>query len=274
MGPMWTEGERQSRSVNRARDSKGLFLLLSSLSLVLLLVLLWLLFYLLEPRLSSLGQSAAVGVELAFTFAGVVAVVLAGSEFMSVTSGVRLLPRSVNQLCAVHFLLPVSEKVGGLLGISADRVKGAFLEFNNALVAARASRIQSRRVLVLLPHCLQSSTCSQILDGDIRNCAGCGACSMSELKQLLSQYPVESRIVGGGHLALKTVRELEPDAVVGIACERELVAALKQIKRVPVMAVANWRPEGPCKNTRIVVEKVEDALWILLKHPNSQCSMH
>jgi hypothetical protein len=270
---MWADGEREISSVNRAGDSKGLFLLLSSLALVLLLLLLWLVFYLLEPRLSSLDERATTGVGLAFTFAGLVAAVLAGSEFVTAASGVRLLPRFVNQLCAVHFLLPVSERVGRLLGISADRVKGAFLEFNNALVEARAGRVPPERVLVLLPHCLQSSSCAETLDGDVSNCAECGACGISELKRLLLRYSVESRIVGGGDLALRTVREFKPDAVVGVACERELVAAIKEMKRVPVVAVSNWRPEGPCRNTRIVVERVDDALWILLKHANSRCSM-
>ncbi len=273
LGPMWADGEREVRSVNRAGDSKGLFLLLSTLSLLLMLVLLWFIFYLLEPRLSSLDARVTAGVGLVFTFAGAVAVVLAGSEFISVTSGARLLPRFVNQLCAVHFLLPISERVGRLLGISADRVKGAFLEFNNALVEARTGDFSPERILVLLPHCLQSSTCSEVLDGDISNCADCGACSMSELKGLFLRHSVDSRIVGGGDLALRTVREFKPDAVVGVACERELVAAIKEMKKIPVVAVSNWRPEGPCRNTRIVVERVDDALRILLKHANSRCSM-
>jgi hypothetical protein len=273
LGPMWTEGERELKSVNRASHSKGLFLLLSSLSILLLLILLWLVFFLLEPRLSSLGERATAGVGLAFVFAGVAAVVLAGSEFISLSSGVRLFPRFLNQLCAVYFLLPVSEGVGRVLGFPADSVRGAFLEFNNAIVAARVRHVAPERVLVLLPHCLQKSTCPEKLDGDIRNCAECGDCNISALKRLILRHSVESRIVGGGALALQVVRAFEPDAIVGVACERELVAAIKEMRRTPVMAVSNWRPEGPCKNTRVVVEKVEDALWILLKPRNSRCSM-
>jgi hypothetical protein len=95
-----------------------------------------------------------------------------------------------------------------------------------------------------------------------------------ELKQLLPKYAFETRIVGGGGLALKMVDELRPEAVIGVACERELVAALKEIRRVPVIAVSNRRPEGPCRNTKVIVDKVDHALWILLKHSSSQCSMH
>ncbi|UCF78453.1 MAG: DUF116 domain-containing protein [Candidatus Eiseniibacteriota bacterium] len=274
LGPMWTEGERDAKSVSRTDDSKGLFLLLSSLSLLLLLAMLWLLFFLLEPRLSSLDGRVTTAVGLAFTLAGVMAAALAGSELLSAASGVILLPRFLSRNCATRFLLPLSEKLGGLMGISADRVKGAFLEFNNALIAAGALRVLPGRVLVLLPHCLQKSDCPQNLEGDIRNCADCGACAVSELKQLLSQCSVHSRIVGGGRFALQTVKEFNPDAIVGVACERELVAAVREMKRVPVLAVTNWRPEGPCRNTRVVIEKVEDALRILLKDSKSECTMH
>ena len=74
-------------------------------------------------------------------------------------------------------------------------------------------------------------------------------------------------------MALKMVHEIRPDGVIGVACERELVAALKEIRNVPVIAVSNRRPEGPCRNTSVVVEEVDDALGIFLKRPSAQCSI-
>jgi hypothetical protein len=273
LGPLWREGERDERSLDTAGRGKGLFLSLYSLSLALILALLWLLFFLLEPRFSALGERALASLALALKLAGAIAIILAASEFFSAATGLRLLPRSVGQLWVVCFLLPLSERLGSIFGIPTDRVKASFLEFNNALVRAETGARARSHVLLLLPHCLQNSACARMLSGDIRNCGECGSCSVCELKQLLPKYTFETRIVGGGGLALKAVDEFRPDGVVGVACERELVAALKEIRKVPVIAVSNRRPEGPCRNTKVIINKVDDALWIFLKHSNSQCSM-
>jgi len=273
LGPLWREGERDERSLDTAGHGKTLFLFLSLLSLAFVIVFLWLLFFLLEPRFSALGGRVLAGLSLALKLAGAIAVILAASEFLSSVTGFRLLPRSLGQLWIVCFLLPFSERLGGIFGVSADSVKASFLEFNNALVRAETATRTRSRVLLLLPHCLQNSACSRMLSGDIRNCGECGSCSVCELRQLLSKYDFETCIVGGGGLALKMVDELHPDGVIGVACERELVAALKEIRNVPVIAISNRRPEGPCRNTNVVVDRVDDALGIFLKHSSPQCSM-
>ncbi|MCX5801580.1 MAG: DUF116 domain-containing protein [Candidatus Eisenbacteria bacterium] len=273
LGPLWREGERNERSLDTAGQGRKLFLFLSSFSLVLIVALLWLLFFLLEPRFSALGERALFGLSLSIKLGGVAAVILTVSEFSSASTGLRLLPRSLGQLWVVCFLLPLSERLGTICGISSDKVIASFLEFNNALVKAETSDKVRSRVLLLLPQCLQNSACSIMLSGDIRNCAECGSCSVCELKLLLPKYGFETRIVGGGSLARKMVDEFRPDGVVGVACERELVAALREIRKVPVIAVSNWRPEGPCRNTKVIVDKVDAALWILLKRSSSQCSM-
>jgi hypothetical protein len=273
LGPLWREGERDERGLDTAGQGKTLFLSLSLLSLVFAVALLWFLFFLLEPRLSALGGRVLAGLSLALKLAGAIAIFLAASEFFCAATGLRLLPRSLGQLWVACFLLPFSERLGGIFGVSADSVKASFLEFNNALVRAETGTKVRSRVLLLLPHCLQNSACSRMLSGDIRNCGECGSCSVCELRQLLSKYTFETCIVGGGGLALKMVSELRPDGVIGVACERELVAALKEIRNVPVIAISNRRPEGPCRNTKVVVDKVDDALGIFLKPSSSRCSM-
>jgi len=270
---LWREGERYERDLDTAGVSTHTFIYLSLLALALVIAAIWLLFFLLEPRASALGSRAVGGLSLALRLAGIAVVLLTASEFLSAFAHLRFLPRSIEQLWVAGFLLPLSERLGSLFGVSADKVRASFLEFNNALVKAELGAGSRSRVLLLLPHCLQNSACSRILSGDIRNCAECGSCSVCELKQLLPKYSFETRIVGGGGLALKAVEELNPDAVVGVACERELVAALREIRKVPVIAVSNWRPEGPCRNTKVIVDKVDAALWILLKRSNPQCSM-
>ncbi len=274
LGPLWNEGEAGEKTPGQAGGGKGLFFLLASLSIALLLFLLWLLFFLLEPRMAAVGGGLVRASRLVIAFAGLAVVVVVGSDFLSAGIGVRLVPGTAGQRFALQVLLPLSERLGRLAGVSPDRVKAAFIDFNNTLLRARPDpTLASGGVLLLLPHCLQSSECSRVLGEDVRNCGDCGNCAMCELKALVPKYDVQNRIVGGGALALMAVRELRPRAVVGVACERELVAAIKELGGVPVMAIPNSRPDGPCRNTRVDVPLVDEALRILLKQPGSHCSI-
>ena len=272
--------EAREHTTGRAAGEDRLFFLLASLSLALLLSFLWLLFFLLEPRIAALGVGFVAASRAAVAIVGLAAVVIVASDFLSAGLGVHLIPGGLGQRLALHVLLPFSERLGRLAGVSPDRVKAGFVSFNNALVKARrgpeakAGVGRSDGLLLLLPRCLQSSDCVRVLGEDVRNCEECGSCVMCELKALVLEYGVLNRIVSGGTLALTAVRELRPRAVVGVACERELVAAIRELEGVPVMAIPNTRPEGPCKNTRVDVPLVKEALRILLKHPRADCSIH
>jgi hypothetical protein len=271
---LWNEGEAGAKSLATAGGRMGLFFLLASLSLAFLLLLLWLLFFLLEPRMATLGTGLIEAGRLIFAIAGLGAVVVVASDFLSARAAVRLLPGTIGQLFVLHVLLPVSERLGRLVHLCPDEVKAAFIDFNNALLRTKMGPGAPSKVLLLLPHCLQSSDCSRVLGEDVRNCGECGNCAMCELKGLVPKYDVQNRIVGGGALALMAVRELRPRAVVGVACERELVAAIKELRGIPVMAIPNCRPEGPCRNTKVDVTRVEEALQILLKRSGSHCTIH
>jgi hypothetical protein len=297
LGPLWKEGEAGTRSLVTTRESKRLFFLLSSLSLAFLFALLWLLFYLLEPRVSTLGGRFTAGMAVAFGVLGAALAALVAADFLAAAAGVRVARSPAGRALIRRLLLPISEGVGRIFRMSTDRVKGSFIEFNNAVVRANAGSVvnagaptraaaevsaalsgspakpaegvrvgASEQVLLLLPHCLQNSECTRMLAGDVQNCGECGSCVMNELKELVLRYGVQNRIVGGGALALMAVRELRPKAVAGVACERELVAAIRELGDIPVMAISNCRPEGPCRNTVVEIARVEEALRILLKH--------
>ncbi|MDK2835430.1 MAG: uncharacterized protein PWP21_207, partial [Thermosediminibacterales bacterium] len=66
-------------------------------------------------------------------------------------------------------------------------------------------------------------------------------------------------------LARKYVNEFKPDAIVAIACERDLSSGIQDTYPIPVLGVLNKRPEGPCMNTRVDLEKVEAAINYFLE---------
>ena len=56
---------------------------------------------------------------------------------------------------------------------------------------------------------------------------------------------------------LKTLR---PQAVLAIACERDLTSGIQDVFPLPVIGILNQRPFGPCCNTKVDIERVEKLL--------------
>ena len=92
------------------------------------------------------------------------------------------------------------------------------------------------------------------------NCRSCGKCKIGELKELAEQYGAHIKVATGGTLARKIIREIRPRAIVAVACERDLSSGIQDSGPVPVIGVLNCRPNGPCVNTDVSLEAVEQAI--------------
>ncbi|KAB2954471.1 DUF116 domain-containing protein [Heliorestis acidaminivorans] len=165
---------------------------------------------------------------------------------------------------ATNVLFPLALVLAKVLGISSDRLKSSFIEVSNQLIKTREFNISPERIMILGPHCLQKSSCPYKITLDINNCKECGACPVDELKRLANRYGVVLTIVSGGTWARKMIMERAPQAIVAVACERDLTSGIQDIDRIPVIGVLNDRPEGPCYNTRVNLEKVEEAIRFFL----------
>lgn len=164
----------------------------------------------------------------------------------------------------IRYLLPVITAIGRLLGIPKDDIRRSFIEINNELVRSHPYDTPPRRVLVLLPHCVQKDTCPYRITVDVKNCRQCGRCDFSELTDLAEEFGIEMTVATGGTLARRVVVETRPELIVGIACERDLSAGIVDTYPLPVLGVLLDRPEGPCINTRVSVDKVKEALGTFL----------
>ncbi len=67
-------------------------------------------------------------------------------------------------------------------------------------------------------------------------------------------------IATGGTIARRIVKEVRPDAIVAVACERDLSSGLVDTYPLPILGITNERPFGPCLNTRVDLTKVKEAL--------------
>lgn len=133
-------------------------------------------------------------------------------------------------------------KASHAFGISRDQLGNSFVQLANELTKARTIAMSQKKILVLLPRCLEREIRKQALE-------------------LLHERGCESATAHTGEAARDHVRRINPTAIVAVACERDLVTGLRDIaSHIPILAIPTRRPEGPCKNNTIAIEELRDAI--------------
>jgi len=169
-------------------------------------------------------------------------------------------------------LFPLMILMGRLVGVSKERVKQSFIELNNHLVRSNPHRTRPNQLLVLLPHCIQNFDCQIKITGNIKNCEGCGKCEIKDLIELSDHYQVKIAVATGGTLARRIIVENRPEAIVAVACELDLTSGIQDSYPIPVIGILNERPNGPCFNTKVDIEKVKTAILDFLE-PKSPANL-
>ncbi|MBI5586888.1 MAG: DUF116 domain-containing protein [Deltaproteobacteria bacterium] len=160
----------------------------------------------------------------------------------------------------VKIYLPVMVMAGGILKIPKIRIERAFIEINNQMVRLMGRKFRTEKLLILMPHCIQFDECKIKVTRNVRNCAGCGKCEIGDLLSLSDEFGVNLFISTGGTVARRKVSEERPDAVIAVACERDLTSGLQDSYPLPVMALINKRPRGYCMETGVAIEEVRQAI--------------
>jgi len=76
-------------------------------------------------------------------------------------------------------------------------------------------------------------------------------------------------VVTGGTLARQKVMEIRPQAVVAVACERDLASGIQDVYPIPSVGVLNIRPNGPCFNTKVDIEEFKRAIAEIIDLPKA-----
>lgn len=236
-------------------------LLVGSMFLVALLTAaVW---YLIQNRDFILGRVlltiiiSILGAIFIFVGTGVLAIV-----FMIIKS--KAIPSLDNfTRIANDILFPITLLTGRLTGINKEEILRSYIAVNNNLVKSKKLLLGGHQVMILLPHCLQDSECPHKITMDINNCKHCQKCCIADLIDLGEKYHAVIKVATGGTLARKFIEECKPRGVVAVACERDLSMGIQDASFIPVIGVLNCRPNGPCINTTVELDKVEEALKII-----------
>lgn len=240
---------------------KRLFIVISLGGLLLLGAVILVGWYLIAPRLAQFYEDLprVVGYTAALFFA-----VIAGGLITILVSAAterRILLSRTIMATVVRILLPVVLFLAGMIGIGKDPVKRSFIALNNSLVRAARDTWGSRRILLLLPHCLQHTSCPhKITGGVVENCEKCGKCVIASLLDLASENGLALAVATGGTLARRVIGEINPAAIVAVACEMDLTSGITDSYPLPVYGILNERPNGPCRDTTVDLDLVRQAI--------------
>ncbi len=193
------------------------------------------------PRLDSLHPgivpACAVLLGLAFALALIALICLA----LAVVTGHPLaLAEKITHQLFVRFVW--LERFAKLFGVSKDRVGYSLVEIHNALSSHRRRIESNGRILCLAPRCIERS-------------------NIDEIRATVSAYDCDFYVAPNGALARQKIVQLKPAAIIGIACERDLVTGIRDVGyQLPVIGIANKRPLGPCKGAFIDIEELRSAI--------------
>ncbi len=246
LGDEWTEWDGNLANLEmNVETGKRLFLGLSMLSIILLVVGVLLVWYLIEPRILQLNVHLTHFFKLTILGLICILIFLFFQTVLSIIFQRNLLIRIRNKNFSITFLTPFILALGKKFGLSYDRIGNSFIKVSNSLILTTRWKISRNKILILLPRCLRYPIQKQILS-------------------IANKYQCLIYTVPGGELARKIIAEQKPSAVIGVACERDLMSGMRDVHHIPVIGIPNQRPEGPCKNTTVDYQKIEDAVKFFL----------
>jgi len=164
---------------------------------------------------------------------------------------------------SLKILYPLFMLLGSFSPDRKERLQGLIIGMNNRFL--KMEKHKAKRILLLLPHCLQVNECDIRLTYNIYNCKGCGKCEIKDLIRIADDNNLNLFVATGGNLARKIVKDVHPEAIVAVACERDLSSGIADSYPLPVFGIPNDRPYGPCFNTKVSLEKVKEAIEFFCK---------
>ncbi|MBL7075772.1 DUF116 domain-containing protein [candidate division KSB1 bacterium] len=245
LGDEWLDWS--GKAEENVDSGKRIFLGFATIVMVLISLLSLFAWWLITPRLNMIHPYLSLVVGLLILGFVLALGIWFALMLLSIIIGKDLAFYFGKKKYSLTFLVPIVINLGRRFGISRDRISSSFIKVSNALIRAARRRIRGNKLMILLPRCLQKANRQEIL-------------------LLAERNDCEVYTVSGGEAARVKIAEIRPTGIIAVACERDLVTGIEDVvSKIPVIAIPNVRPEGPCKNTYTNVSEIEEAIKIFLK---------
>ena len=152
------------------------------------------------------------------------------------------------------------ESIAKTFGVNKERVCEVYIDIKNDVNKKNFEKTSKNKRIILLPQCLRNNSCKAEKDEDGYHCINCGNCSIPEINKLSKKEGYKIFILPGGSMAESIIEKYNPEAVIGIACYKELLlgAALLEAKKIPRFGFALLN--SGCIETKIDLEKLKKIL--------------
>ncbi len=235
----------------KSKSNPGLFISLLGASFILLILVTFIFTY-----FSTTGYLLMIIVGTIATLGLLTLIVL----FLSLRQGKPILGLDRLISWVLNTLFPSVLSLGSLLGIKKDKIRASFINLHNSLTKMKPVTAKPEQILLLLPHCIQLADCKFKVTTDVNNCRRCGRCVIHKLLALKDKYGFKMEIATGGTIARRKIETIRPKVVIAVACERDLASGISDVEQIYVLGITNERPFGPCYNTTVSVEEVENLI--------------
>ena len=197
--------------------------------------------YIVAPRLAALAPALPTVLWLALAAVTGLAWLWFGLAIFSFYSGTTLLPERLLERGLYLPLMNYTSALSRAFG-QRDWVEHAAIDIYNTLAVRRGRKVGKGELLVLIPRCLSK----QALDGVL---------------EIAGRYEVPVFVATRGQLARRVIRERRPRAVVAVACERDMMAGLRDVAgKLPVLGLTMQLPNGPCRDAVLDLPQMEE--WV------------
>ena len=249
LGEEWADwaGDAEEQK-GEIEESKSTFLKYDSIGTVLIVAGLLFVWYMIIPRLEQFTPILTIIVGIGVVVFALLIFLMLGSVTITALTEKGYLLSCIKENFFFSYLVPVAVRLGKRFGVSRDRMGNSLIKVSNIIVHAKSKsrpeyvKVDPNKLLVLLPRCLSKENRKAIM-------------GVVEKSNLISFT------VAGGSAARLRITEMKPQAIIAVACERDLVSGLQDVApKIPVLAIPNKRPEGPCKNTYINIETLESSI--------------
>ncbi len=243
LGDEWLDWSGSSDPADVEVDEKiRTFFTLAAGAVLMMIAGLQLGWYLAKPRIEQLSLPLSNLIEWTAVVLVVILMILVGLETMLLVKFRRSLMPYVWAEKVLLSLLSKTIWLGGKFGINRDRVGNSFIKAHNLMLRSHPSKVRADTFLILLPRCLEKEARRQVVER-------------------ANGWAVQIVTAAGGEEARRAIKQYRPSLILAIACERDLISGIKDVaEKIPVLAVPNKRPEGPCKNTHVYLKDLDEAL--------------
>lgn len=212
----------------------------------------------LSPHIYSLIGKLFIIIIIGFLIVLGLALWLAMSQ---TTNQKKSLPRLV--LFILNLMYRPAKMLLANFHVDNKMVNVAGIDLMDYLSEEKYSKVPPERRILVLPHCLRDKKCPGKMDSRFGViCRKCGKCGIAHIKEICDEYNIGLYICPGSSFVRRVVDRVQPDGVIGVACELDLFEVMKHVtgKKIPMVGVL--LSKSGCIETEVDWETVEEKLLL------------